>query len=301
VGPNQAILPDNTVIDDKTRMYTFYLRTSLRPIAGLQFSGEGGYRNAPDTGYARELDDLRYGQVRTSYTFPLYRPVTLSFFGRAEHGENHDFTLQPTRSEFVNGQVEREFIPERDRDFERDGFSWGVTLTGSPSDALTLFASGFQHRDNQDFDLFRSTQLRYQEPFALFNTFVNVDFFQDSKLRYRSDNSTLILGGNWQVNRRTDANLAYTFTRTNTRIRSGGVTADILDGWSRIRSDIHRVQFDVGYWLREGLRLSVGYSFDKYRDRTSIPTGVGSAGPFNPSTHVNTFMFGVTLNNKLLR
>ena len=132
VGPNLAILSDNTLINDKTRMHTFYLRTALRPISGLQFSGEGGYRNAPETGYTRELDDLRYAQIRTSYLFPLERPVTLSFFGRAQHGENHDFTLQPTRSVFRNGEVDREFIPARDRDFERDGFSWGLTLTGSP-------------------------------------------------------------------------------------------------------------------------------------------------------------------------
>jgi hypothetical protein len=301
VGPNLAILPDNTVINDETRMYTFYLRTALRPLSGLQFSGEGGYRNAPETGYARELDDLRYGQIRTSYLLPLKRPVTLSFFGRAQHGENHDFTLQPTRSLFRNGEVEREFIPARDRDFERDGFSWGLTLTGSPHDGLTLFASGFQHRDNQDIDLFRSTALRYEEPFALFNTFVDLDFFKDTTLRYRSDHTTLILGGSFQITKRTETSLAYTFTRTNTRLRSDGLTANTLDGWSRIRNDIHRVQFELGHWLREGLRVSFGYNFDKYRDHTQIPTGVGSADPFDPSTHVHTVMFGVTLNSDLLR
>jgi len=301
MGPNLAILSDNTVINDETRMYTLYLRTALRPISGLQFSGEGGYRNAPETGYVRELDDLRYGQLRTSYVLPLKRPVTLSFFGRAQHGENHDFTLQPTRSVFRNGEVERASIPPRDRDFERDGFSWGLTLTGSPHDGLTLFASGFQQRDNQDIDLFRSTALRYEEPFALFNTFVDLDFFKDTKLRYRSDNSTLILGGSYQIAKRTDVSLAYTFTRTNARLRSDGLTSNTLDGWSRFRSDIHRVQFEIGHWLRNGLRLSVGYNFDQYRDRTRVPTGVGSADPFNSSTHVNTFILGATLNSDLLR
>ena len=62
-GPNLAILPDNTVINEKTRMYTLYVRAALRPISGLQLSGEGGYRNAPDTGYIRELDDLVIGSV----------------------------------------------------------------------------------------------------------------------------------------------------------------------------------------------------------------------------------------------
>ena len=229
-------------------------------------------------------------QVRASYVLPLERPVTLSFFGRAQHGENHDFTLQPTRSVFRSGEVEREFIPPRDRDFEREGFSWGLTLTGSPHDRLTLFASGFQHRDDQDIDFFRSTALRYEEPFALFNTFVDLDFFKDSTLRYRSDHWTLILGGSFQITKRTETSLAYTFTRTNTRFAPDGLTASTLEDWSRIRNDIHRVQFEVGHWLREGLRVSFGYSYDKYDDRTSIPTGVGSADPFDPSTHVHTFM-----------
>jgi hypothetical protein len=295
VGPNLAILPDNTVINEETRMYTLYVRAALRPISGLQLSGEGGYRNAPDTGYSRELDDLRYGQLRTSYVLPLERPVTLSLFGRAQHGENDDFTAQPTpaRSVLRNGQVERAFVPPRDRDFERDGFSWGATLTGSPCDRVTLFASGFQHRDNQDIDLYRSTVLRYEEPFALFNTFVDLDFFKDTKLRYRSDHSTLILGGSYQIAKRTDLSLAYTFTRTNARLRSDGMTSNTLDGWSRFRSDIHRVQIEIGHWLRNGLRVSFGYNFDQYRDRTRVPSGVGSADPFNPSTHVNTFIHRV--------
>ena len=63
----------------------------------------------------------------------------------------------------------------------------------------------------------------------------------------------------------------------------------------------HRVQFEIGHWLRKGLRVSFGYSYDKYDDRTQAPIGVGSADPFDPSTHVNTFMFGVTMNSDLLR
>jgi hypothetical protein len=301
VGPNLAILADNAVVHEETRMYTFYLRTALRPIAGLQLSGEGGYRNAPETGYSRELDDLRYAQIRSSYVLPLKTPVTLSFFGRAQRGENHDFTLQTVRSVFRNGEVEREFSPPRDRDFERDGFSWGLTLTGSPHRALTLFASGFQHRDDQDIDLFRSTELRYQEPFALFNTFVDLDFFKDTALRYRSDHTTLILGGTVELGKRTETSVAYTFTRTNAALRSDGLTANTLDGWSRIRGDIHRVQFEIGHWLRDGLRVSFGYNFDQYRDRAGTPTGVGSAAPFDPSTSVHTFVFGVTLNSDLRR
>ena len=112
---------------------------------------------------------------------------------------------------------------------------------------------------------------------------------------------TLILGGSFQLTKRTETSLAYTFTRTNARIHADGLTASTLDGWSRFRNDIHRVQFEIGHWLREGLRLSFGYSYDKYDDRTQIPTGVGSADPFDPSTDVHTFMFGVTLNSDLLR
>lgn len=301
IAPNQAILQDNTVIYRRTHTNTFYVRTALRPFRGFQFSGEGGYRDAPDTGYIRELDDLRYGHVRTSYSFPWKRPITVSFFGRAQHGENVDFSAQPTRSVFANGQVEREDLPARTRDFQRNGFTWGATLTGAPFDRVTLFASVFQHRDNQTFFLFRSTELRYQEPFALFNTFVNLDFFKDSKLRYRSDNKTLVLGGTLRIAERTDMSVSYTFTRSDTHFRNDVLTARRLDEWSRIRNDTHRIQFTIGHQIREGLRVHMGYDFDSYLDRTPIPTGVGSADPFDPSTHVNTVRFGVTLNSDLLR
>ena len=301
IGPNQAILPDNTLIGEKTRMHTFYVRTALRPVTGLQFSGEAGYRNAPDTGYIRELDDLRYGKIRTSYTLPLKRPITLSFFGRAQHGQNNDFNAQPTRSAFVNNQVEREDLPSRTRDFQRNGFTWGATLTGAPCDRVTLFASAFQNRDNQDFNLFRSTQLRYQEPFALFNTFVNLDFFKDTKLRYRSDNKTLVLGGTLQITQRTDMSVSYTFMRTDTRFRNDGLTVSRLDEWSRIHSDTHRVQIRLSHWIRQGLRVNLGYDYDEYIDDSRTPSGIGSADPFDPSTHVNSFTFGVTMNSDLLR
>jgi hypothetical protein len=202
---------------------------------------------------------------------------------------------------FLNNQVEREDLAPRTRDFQRNGFSWGATLTGAPIDRVTLFASVFQHRDNQTFFLFRSTQLRYQEPFALFNTFVDLDFFKDSNLRYRSDNKTLVLGGTLQIAERTDMSVSYTFTRTDTHFRNEELTPRRFDEWSRIRNDTHRVQVVLSHWVREGLRVNLGYDFDKYVDRSSIPTGVGSADPFDPSTHVNTITFGVTLNSDLLR
>jgi hypothetical protein len=39
IAPNQAILPDNAVIGEKTRMNTFYVRTSLRPFRTRGTSG----------------------------------------------------------------------------------------------------------------------------------------------------------------------------------------------------------------------------------------------------------------------
>jgi outer membrane receptor for ferric coprogen and ferric-rhodotorulic acid len=89
--------------------------------------------------------------------------------------------------------------------------------------------------------------------------------------------------------------------RTDTRFRNDGLTVSRLDDWSRIHSDTHRVQVRLSHWIRQGLRVNLGYDYDEYIDDSRTPSGVGSADPFDPSTHVHTVMFGVTLNSDLLR
>ncbi len=287
---DDRILPENSLLDDDSETHDFYLRTRLRPLAGLQFSGEVGYKIAPKTGYIRELDNVSYGNARVSYTLPLARPVTLSAFGGAESGKNKDFSMVST--DFSGAEIPG---GRRDRDFERDTHFYGLTLTGSPRDDLTLFASFTRHHDAQDFDLVRSTVRRFKEPSS------GVEFFTDSPLDYRGDLLGLSVGSTAQLSDRTDASVAYTFTRSNVRFRSSNATSSTLDGFSRIRSDIHDIAFDVGHWLRDGLRVFAGYRFQDYEDRSQGPPNGGSSlAPFGLSTRVHSVTLGVTLTSNLL-
>lgn len=279
-GGFSAICPAYAVIDDDSRTYTVYLRTALRPLSGLQLSGELGYASSPETGYIRQLDNVGYGKVRASYTFPLQRPLTLSLFGHGEMGDNDDFTQRGATGTAA------------DRDFDRDRFSVGGTLSGSPRDGVTLFGSIHYLHDSQDFDLIFSTVSR--PSFARGSG----DFLApDSPLDYRADNTALILGGSLQITERTNASLSYSFTRSNWRFQSETPTTATIAGASRIRSDLHGIEVEVGHWLMDGLRLSTGYRFDEYRDRTAVSTGTGVVSPFNPSTRVHTVSLGVTLNS----
>jgi hypothetical protein len=282
-GGFSGICPAYSLVDDDTTTYTAYLRTTLRPLTGLQFSGEIGYASSPETGYIRELDDMRYGNFRASYTFPWKRPVTLSLFGRGEFGNNDDFTQHGNSG------------TSADREFDRDNFLVGGTLTAVPRDGITLFGSVYRHHDSQDYDLIFSNTTR--SSFALgFGDFM----LPDSELDYRADGTALILGGGLQITEHTDASLSYTFTRSNWRFQSDSPTTSLIDDLSRIRSDLHRAELEVGHWLMDGLRLSMGYRFDKYRDRTPVSTGTAVVAPFNLSTRQHTVIFGVTLNGDAL-
>jgi hypothetical protein len=273
-----GLTPENTIVDEDTRMFTAYAKTMLRPASGLRLSGEVGYRNAPDTGYIRELEDVGYGRILVSYTLPVARPVTVSVFGRGELGENDDFTqLGGTPGNAA------------DRDFERDVFSYGATVTGSPCDGVTLFGSFHEQGDDQDFDLWTNP-----------DRFAGLDFSLLDPLDYRARVSTAVLGGMIRISEKTDVSLSYSFTRSNWRFDSDNATTDIIDGLSRVRSDLQRAQLEVGHWLREGLRVSGGYRFDKYSDRTDVSTGTGSVGPLSLSTEQHTVIFGLTLNSDLL-
>ena len=74
-----------------------------------------------------------------------------------------------------------------------------------------------------------------------------------------------------------------------------------IDGFSRIRSDIHSLSVDLGRWLREGLRVSAGYRYDHYDDRTRVgPNGGSAVEPFDLSARQHTFKLGLTLTSDLL-
>ncbi|HEY5657722.1 MAG TPA: hypothetical protein VIY27_08015, partial [Myxococcota bacterium] len=282
--PGGAILSSNTVINDETTTHDVYVRGRARALRRVNVSAEAGYRMAPETGYIRDLSDAAYFKFRGSYTAPLERPLTFSLFGRGEFGKNDDFQ-----------QLSESGTPNPDRDFERRNYAYGVTVTHAPHRQMTLFASFFQHRDAQDFNLVRSNFPRYFEPLTDV-----VDFLDDGGLDYRADLSNVLFGGTYQITKRTDLSASYSFTRSDSAFDGNSTTADTLERASRIRSDIHSVDARLGHWLTDGLRVYVGYRYDDYVDRTDVPAGTGSiATPFGLSTRQHTGTFGITLTNAL--
>jgi hypothetical protein len=269
-------------MDDDTQTHSVYLRSQMRLGAGSRVLGEVGYRVAPETGYIRELDNVTYFSLRASYSFPVARPVTLSAFARGEFGKNRDFQ-QISETSGVNP----------DRDFDRDHYGYGVTLTGQPSDDVTLFGSFFQDRDSQDFDLVRSNLPRFLEP-----TGAPVNFYTDSPLDYRADLTNLIVGGHTRFTDHTDGSLSFSYTQSKSRFERDNPTSTTLYPASLVESDIYIVDFTIGHWFVEGLRVSTGYRFQAYRDHTPLPSGLGSeVAPFDLSTNEHTMTLGLTLTS----
>ena len=73
---------------------------------------------------------------------------------------------------------------------------------------------------------------------------------------------------------------------------------DLIGPSRKIEADIHSIDFEMGHWLRDGLRLLVGYRLQLYDDDSSPVQSVASAAqPFDPSTHQHTVTLGVTLTS----
>ena len=291
---NEIILENNAVVHPKTETHSIYLRGRARPTRGLSLSGEAGYLNAPETGYIRELSEAVYFEFNGSYRAPTEMPLTLTLFGRGEFGENDEFR----QNSATPG------LPDTDRDFERNDWGYGLTGTLLPHKLLTLFASFFQRQDAQDFQLVRSIQSRTFEPYGPGS---QVDFFEDGPLDYQSKLTNVLFGGRYQITERTDVSLSYSYTHSYSRFSADDTTANTLEQTSKILSDIHSVDANVGHWLRDGLRIYAGYRYDDYQDRVQVPSAAGivpaapaSAAPFDLSTRQHTFTAGITLNSDLL-
>lgn len=291
--PNGIILPDNAVVHPKTETHSVYLRGRTRPVRGLSLSGEAGYLTAPETGYIRELSEAVYFKFNGSYRLPIRMPLTLTLFGRGEFGENDQFRQNSTPAG----------VSDPDRDFERNDWGYGLTGTFLPHDQVTLFASFFQRQDVQDFQLVRSDLARIFE-----STGAPLIFFQDGPLDYQSNLTNVLFGGSYQITERTDASLSYSYTYSYSRFAADSATADTLEKTSKILSGIHSVDFNVGHWLRDGLRVYAGYRYDNYQDSAQVSSGDGyvppapaSAAPFDRSTQQHTFTAGITLNSDLFK
>jgi hypothetical protein len=282
------ILPESTHIERDTRIVTLYGRASARPWRRLRVNAELGYRWAPDTGYAMDLDHNLFGELRASYAFAFARPVLVSGYVRGSTGENDDFTVVSGAGPVPNGTR----LP---RSYERSSFVTGVTATGSPIDRITLSASFFYRRDDTDSTLDVSTVQRYFQPaFA-------VDFARDGKSRFENEQTSLVLGLHAQLTERTTGSVSYAFTRAEADYSGSDSTValDLIADNHQIRSDAHVVDFELRHEVMAGLEVLGGYRYQDYDDDASLPQSVASATqPFDRSTHQHTVTVGATLTSE---
>lgn len=284
-----AILPVNALVQDQSESYTVYARTQLRALRRIGVSGELGYRTSPDTAYVTDLDDYVYGKLRASYTLPVPRSVVLSLFARGGSGDNRNQVM-------VGGVGTSPAGPDLRRHFDRYDWLVGLTANASPWDSVGLFASFFVSKDAQDYELALSSLQRYVQPLA------PVTFSDAGSTDYENDLWSVVLGTHIQLDEKTDAAVSYSFTNAYTHYSAGGSPQLLLVGHSaKIDSDIHGAEVEVGRWLREGLRVRVGYRFEYYDDESNLPESVQSAVvPFGLTTTRHIVTLGVTLTSALL-
>lgn len=286
---NRVILEPNALIADRTNMWTVYGRTNLRLFTGLGINGEVGYRGAPDTGYIVDLDEYVYGKLRASYRLPIDRTVLLSAFVNGGWGKNDDFSFTDGLGAASNTRLSHEL--------ESAYVSWGLTVTTYPLDDVSLFASFFHTYSEQNYDLILSSLTRYSQ------SIVPVTYFEAGAPDPRSHQLSFILGTHVRFSDDTAGSLSYSFTRAKQDYATGGGAPSVREIANNrsIEADIHCIQVEAGHWLRDGLRLRVGYRLQLLDDRGPRASGVGSViGSINPSQTQHTVTLGVTLTNDLL-
>jgi hypothetical protein len=292
---NLRILAENAHMDRDSRIVTVYGRTALRPWRRLNLNAELGYRNAPKTGYIVELDDNFYGRARASYVFQWRRPLSLSAFVQGGTGDNGDFSV-------VSGLGPNPAGPALGRSYESSNVAGGLTASLSPVDRLSTVVSFFYGYDSQDTGLDLSTLQRY------FQEVLPIGFQPDGTSEFENHQLSLILGSHFRLTERTDGRLGYGYTHAKTRYQGGSANLScVISGASclsliapnrKIDSDTHTVDFEVGHWLRDGLRVLAGYRLQLYSDDAPTVQSVASAvRPFDRSTHQHTVTLGVTLTS----
>jgi hypothetical protein len=180
--------------------------------------------------------------------------------------------------------------PRTSRDFDRYGWAWGLTASTSLPRDVGLYASFFQSRDVQDYDLVTSERPGGNPNGQRYFQDLNfIDFrLNNEPVEYHTNDLSVVAGSTWQATRQTDLGLSYAFTQAQTTYESV-LTGDL----TQINANIHRVYCDVGHWVMEGLRVSAGYRFDLYDDGSRVPQ------PIDYSTTQHTISVGVTLTNDL--
>jgi hypothetical protein len=281
--------PENSWIDNDTRLVTVYARGNLRPVRGFKVFGEIGYRTAPETGYVTELDDYLFGKLRLSYLVPLARPIVLTGFLRGHRGENNDF-------EAVNGVGSTPSGPRLGRRFEQSAIGGGITVSYSPFQDVALFASFYGGRNEQESGLDLSNLQRY------FQDDVPIAFRSAGDSRFHDRQLNFVTGVNWRIAALADAALSYSFTQAvgSYRDSSSSRELDLIEDNHRIDSDIHGFDLEVGAPLREGLRVFAGYRLQYFKEEIQVPSSVASVvRPGDRDTFQHTVTLGFSLTPQL--
>lgn len=282
------ILRKNTHVDADTRIVDLYGRTVMRPWRRLNLNAEVGYRWAPDTGYATDLDENVYGKLRASYAFAFERSFLISGYVRGSAGENDDFRL-------VSGLGPSPGGAKVSRSYDRANYVVGVTASASPIDGVGVNASVFHGTDEQDASLDLSSLQRY------FEDTVPIDFLRDGKSRFENEQTSLVVGLHAELTQRTNAGLLYSFSRVEADYGDSSSSAflNLVESNHKIESETHVLALDFRHRIVDGLEILCGYRFQRYDDDAPRPESVASVvAPFDRSTHQHTVTVGVTLDSE---
>ncbi len=287
---NQAIQPENALVDHDTLMWTFYARGDLRPLPRLGLRSELSYRISPRTGYVTDLDGYFKGEVRATYALPIERPATLSAYVRGGIGDNSDFS-------FVGGLAPNPPGPTFDRDYQRS--HWNLGLSGDVvwREDLTLFGSIHFARDRQSDKFVLSDVQRY------FQESVPIVFRSPGDIDFQSNELGLLVGGRVGISRNTDASIAGSYTRAEAAYddSDSARSLDLIDDNRVVEANIYGLDLELRHRIREGLRVFAGYRLQYFSDGAPKPGSPSSVRqPPDRSDVRHTVSFGITLNGDLL-
>ena len=241
-----AILPDVSLVRPDSLHHSFYLSARLRARSWLEFQAELGFDWNPETAYPREFERAIYFEGRGSYTFPIQIPLTLAVSGQVIDGDSPGYELRSLNT--------------RRKHWDRTLWNYDVTLSAMPLSKLALFASFTQHQDNQRFDYIRSTLPRY----------LPTDFYLDSVPDYQSDILSLTVGGSRTFYKSLLISLAASLTWTRAEYGGQSNTANVLEQADGLRNRIVSLEADVGYEIRDGVSVGLGYRWQNYDEMKGV-------------------------------